>query len=214
MDNPMWTFSDSLEERRRKSLLNPPTFQVIAQTIKEQMQILCGHYQLCDDDNRFERIVYCIKVSKPLFDLFFNSEQGYRAGYYQSPFDGLRNNALFINYLSPALLISDYTNNIGKRRDFTEESLKSYSAKVWLAEYGTDLCKQCTGEWRPSNTDTAEILNGRWEKASDSRALQGRKAPYLTKIKIFGAFLNERYDEFIPNRKRYRAKEIYDFGWS
>jgi hypothetical protein len=60
----------------------------------------------------------------------------------------------------------------------------------------------------------AEIVNGRWECAASANAVRGRKAPFLTKIKIFGAFLNERHDEFISWRKRHRAREIYESGWS
>jgi hypothetical protein len=78
---------------------------------------------------------------------------------------------------------------------------------VWLAEAGVKLCEGCDGEWTHPQSDAAEIRNDRWESASDVR---GRKAPLLSKIKIFGAFLNERHDEFTSWRKRYRAWEIHE----
>jgi len=112
--------------------------------------------------------------------------------------------------------MSDHTNNIAKGRDFAEESLKACSAKVWLAERGKEMgdCTHCSGEWSTPQDDVAEILNDRWEKDTNVNARYGRKAPYLTKIRIFGAFLNDLYDEFIPTKKRFRANEIHKVGWS
>src|SRR5215208_5565311 len=59
-----------------------------------------------------------------------------------------------------------------------------------------------------------EILNGRWENEDSPNGRRGRKAPRCSKLKIFGAFLSTRYDEFIPARKRYRAVDIHKCGWS
>lgn len=163
---------------------------------------------------------YCLKVSEPIFDLFFNSKHGYRAWYYRSPHVGLNKNALFITSLLPSLLASDQTKE-AEKKDFSTkkaaESLKSCSAKAWLAEIEKEIDKKCTGcigEWGYPQDDTAEIFNDRWDKTNHPKAKCGRKAPYLTKIRIFGAFLNEQYDEFIPAQKRYRAEEIHEFGWS
>lgn len=211
-----WEFAESLGDRK-KDLLNAPTFEAIIESIQKGMAILCCHEQTCNDDESFSRVVYCIKVCEPLFDLFFNSKHGYRASYYRSPYDGLHNNELFIHSLLPALLVSDYTKDAAKGNGFSkkvEESLKSFSAKVWLAECGAELCDKCEGEWSTPQDGTAEILNDRWELTNILNARYGRKAPYLMKIRVFGAFLNKRYDEFIPARKRYRAKEIHQFGWS
>jgi hypothetical protein len=215
-----WEFAESLGDRK-EGLLSAPSYEAIIESIQKKMMILCCHEQPCDDDKRFSRVVYCIKVCKPLFDLFFNSKHGYRASYYRSPYDGLHNNELFIHSLLPALLASDCIKDVAKRSGFAEkkveESLKSYSAKAWLAEIGKEIdskCTGCAGEWNYPQDDTAEILNDRWDKAPGANAKCGRKAPYLTKIRIFGAFLNEQYDEFIPAAKRYRANHIYKFGWS
>jgi hypothetical protein len=207
-----WAFSESLGHRMQP-LLAPPAFEDIINSIKNEMKVLCFHFQDCADHNSFSRAVYCIQVSELLFDLFFNSKHGYRAWYYRSPHTGVKNNQLFIKSVLPLLLGSDQTKDSRK----TEESLNCYSAKVWLAEKGKEVdkkCSGCTGEWEYPQNNVAEIMNNRWEKAIDLKATCGEKAPYLTKIRIFGAFLNKQNDELIPETKRFRADQIYEFGWS
>ncbi len=193
----------------------PPDFEEIINFIKNEMEILCCHDQECTEHKSFSRVVYCIQVSKPLFDLFFNSKNGYRAWYYRNPHLGTMNNELFIKSLSPFLIASIQSKDIDTKR--ASESLKSYSAKAWLAEIGKEVdkkCLGCAGEWAYPQNDAAEIINERWERETDPKAKCGKKAPYLTKIRIFGAFLNNKYDELIPEAKRFRAQHICHFGWS
>jgi hypothetical protein len=219
MDINKWEFAESLGDRKT-NLLNPPNFETIIVSIQNEMKILCCHDQECRDDNRFSRAIYCLKISEPLFDLFFNSKHGYRAWYYCSPHFGLKINERLITTLLPFLLASDQTKEAEKNgfsKAKASESLKSFSAKAWLTEIGKEIdnnCAGCTGEWGYPQDDNAEIFNDRWDKTNAQKAKCGRKAPYLTKIRIFGAFLNSKHDEFIPADKRYRAKEIHEFGWS
>jgi hypothetical protein len=215
MGMQMWTFDESLSEARRKALMTPPTSDSIMKQIEGEMEVLCCHPQPCCDYKGFLRVVYCIRVGAPLFDLFFNSESGYRAAYYHSPYRGLETNAAFIQSVMPKLIA--WSESIPPEIDlgFARESLGTPSAKVWLAEKSQQLCEQCTGEWAgESGNPKAEILNGRWECRSSPDANFGRKAPYLTKIRIFGAFLNDRLDEFVRAHKRHRARAIHELGWS
>jgi hypothetical protein len=71
----------------------------------------------------------------------------------------------------------------------------------------------CAGEFPPASDD-GEIVNGRWELGASVQSRDGRRAPYLTKIKVMGAFLNDGCDEFIPTRKRRRHQDIHEWGWS
>ena len=211
-----WDYASSLNGDRMKKLQAAPAFEDITAKIKNDMEVLCFHFDHCKDNDPFKRPVYCILVEKDLFDWFFNSENGYRAAYYQSPYDGLRANDSFIQSLMPELLASDKTIP-NTHKEFIEESLKSPSAKAWLVEYkelknpDEKPCNICK-EWTPPQNDKAEILNNRWEYAVEPN--YGRKAPCLTMIRIIGAFLNDHYDEFIPSSKRFRAKEIHDMGWT
>jgi len=206
-----WDYALPGDDNRVKNLQAAPPFKEIAAEIKKKMVIKCFHSDKCGDDKTFKRAVYCIHVGEKLFDWFFNSVNGYRAAYYRSPYEGLKANQYFIESLTRKLLRSDKTTpNPGK--NFIEKSFKFPSAKAWLAEVGKNLCKHCSGEWNSrQDNNEPEILNNRWENKIGQNAEWGRKAPYLTKIRIMGAFLkgNEDYDP-----KPERAEQIHEKGWS
>ncbi|WP_193369396.1 hypothetical protein [Pelagibius marinus] len=209
-----WGYADTVASGRRARLLNAPSFDVISQEVVEHMSIGCCHDDRCCDDNRFSRVVFCIRITCPLFDKFFNSLHGYRGAYYQSPYCGSQANDEFIRRLSPILLKWAESNCDRFRSEFAKESLSSPSAKVWLAEVNKNLCSECEGEWSVPQDDKAEIQNERWEKEETQKAKWGRKAPTGTKLRIFGAFLDEKRNVFIAENKRYRAVEIHEHGWS
>lgn len=214
MTTPFWTYADAVAEKRRDWLNQAPRFGEIIEAIRSEMAILCGHVDPCKDNTPYSRIVFSIQIPHPLFDWVFNSVNGYRAWFFRSPFDGLRNNARMMQMLEPVLLKSLTSQ---KDKKLAQDSLNALSAKVWLAEKGSEVCEECpgcAGEWSSSSDDAPEILNRRWDVSSETNAKSGRKAPYLTKLRIFGAFLNDHCDEWISERKRHRAEQIHDFGWS
>lgn len=207
----MWELSPSLGSRVG-ALASPPPFEAVTDSIRDTMTLLCKHENRCEIDTRFSRAIYCLQVARDLFDLFFNSRDGYRGWYYRSPFIGLEMNAAFIDSLRPALVGS------GPLCDQpgidAGDSLRCVSAKVWLAEVSKGICCVCSGEWSPPQDGVAEILNGRWESADHHYAKYGRKAPYLTKIRVFGGFIDAAGHELIPADKRCRAEDIHRTGWS
>ncbi len=213
MEIPRWDLAGSLGDDRLKELSAPPSFEIIADKINTDLKVLCCHLDPCDTDS-FERVVYCIQVPPSLFDLFFNSKAGYRASYYRSPYEGLRANDFLIQSLLPALVASPCTAGTRKETKFISESMRSPSAKVWLAEPPLGFCSSCNGEWKDPKDSTADIQNDRWEHGDGIDSWRGRKAPFLTKLRLFGAFVNGRYDEFVPERKRHRAKHIHERGWA
>ena len=217
MDMERWEFKLSNGDRLEK-LKTPLSLESIVEGIRDHMTVLCCHPDLFSGTN-FKRVAYCISVKNDLFDLFFNSRTGYRASYYRSPYEGLRVNGLVMQLLSPALVAAAQTEDSNLNPEFVLESLASPSSKVWLAECGNEVCRTCVGckgEWSaPTLGNLApEILNGRWELHTELKATWGSKAPYLTKLRVLGAFLDDGHNEFIPAKKRFRAREIYELGWS
>ena len=161
--------------------------------------------------------MYGISIGEDLFDWFFNSERGYRGTYYQSPQQGQKANEQFILAAMPKLLKCRWRDGQFDN-DYARDSLTTESAKVWLPEIGKGChdCKECsTGEWRQTDNDS-ELENGRWEckECSNGEAGWGRRAPLLDRIRIFGAFLNERREKHVPPNKVHRAQHIHDCGWS
>ena len=216
----MWEFSASLDPARTRELRDPPPFETIVSRIKKVVsddgqQVLCCHSESAENipgAYGFARVVYCLRLSPVMFDLFFNSASGYRAAYYRSPFEGMQANEYVLRSLVPVLLYSSPTQTIQTDRTFIYESLTSPTAKVWLVEEGKERCEHCQPEWASHRDETPEILNGRWEKTDKREAIWGRKAPYLTKLRVMGAFLNDGYDEIVPAHKKHRAWHIHAFG--
>ena len=68
-----WVFAATAGEERIRALLDPTSLEAISDRVAREMEVLCRHRQQCDDDSKFSRIVFCLRVSPSLFDLFFNS---------------------------------------------------------------------------------------------------------------------------------------------
>lgn len=215
-----WSFNLSVQSAIRLPVLNTrTTFERISKQIAADMKVLCCHPSEMDGTG-FKRPVYTVFVGHPLFDLFFNSPAGYRAAYFRSPGLGLDANNSFMHAVADRLIADPLSTNSTFTLDFIRESLLTPSAKAWLVEHGKELdakCPGCKGEWGSGSAgegEVTEILNGRWETASGQKAEWGRKAPYLTKIRLMGAFINERHHELVPFDKRLRAHDIHEYGWS
>ncbi len=201
---------------RRTALEAPDAFDAVAARVASSLKVLCCHKSEIRL-SPYKRPVYTAQVPCTLFDQFFNASFGYRAAYFRSPGTGMDANRAFLSAVTPRLLphrIPDLS------PELIRQSLSSPSAKAWLAESGKEPernCPACLGEWSTATCGPAalaEVQNGRWERASSVKAEWGRKAPYLTKLRIMGAFLDDHYNELIPHDKRARAQEIHEFGWS
>jgi hypothetical protein len=215
-----WSFQLTVDEQLRlPALVDRHTFAQITERIMSCVQVLCCHRSKLSD-GEFLRPVYTVRIDRPLFDLFFNSPFGYRAAYFKSPGAGLDANVSFLQTIAPRLAADPASLKSALSPDFIHASLSTPSAKVWLAECGKEIdrkCSACEGEWSSGTTGTetrSEILNGRWEVAEGQKAEWGGKAPYLEKLRIMGAFINDRHHELVPHDKRFRAYEIHEFGWS
>jgi hypothetical protein len=74
-----WTFELETEETARlPKLQHPEPFEQIAENISKGMSVLCCHVDPNkQDDPAFCQVAYCVQIEKDLFDLFFNSVNGY-----------------------------------------------------------------------------------------------------------------------------------------
>jgi hypothetical protein len=215
-----WSFELTADQQfRLPALMDRYSFAQVTERIVSCGEVLCCHRSKLSD-GEFFRPVYTVHIGRPLFDLFFNSPFGYRAAYFQSPGAGLDANVSFLQAIAARLVADSASLKSALSVDFIHASLSTPSAKVWLAECGKELdarCPGCEGEWSSGTSATAsrpEILNERWEVAEGQKAEWGRKAPYLEKLRIMGAFINDRRHELVPHDKRFRAYEVHKFGWS
>ena len=209
-----WKYAADIPASRTALLLGARSFSEVRDRVVEEARFLCCHVQCCAEAPAFARIAFCYSVSPDAFDLFYNSPVGYRGSYFLSPSDGLAANDDMIMAMLPKLAdtIPQQANTV--EHHFVLESLTSTTAKVWLAENGLGQCATGEGEWGNPSDDVPEIVNGRWDIANCASALRGRKAPRLTKIRFFGGFIDDRYNEWVSGRKRHRASQIHRWGWS
>ena len=206
-----WTFSFPENSPRKKNLELAPSFEKIVDTIYKTMIVVCRHYEEGHADIKVGRIVYCAKIEKPLFDLFFNSRNGYRAWYVRSPKEGIQKNRYLIDTLQKKLI--EFNTNEIIDTEIILNSLSGKSAKVWTAEVNKGLCSRCAVGWPGTRLKKKpEILNDEWEFSTRPYREYGIGAPYLEHIRILGAFFNDQGDEQIT--KPERAQEIHDCGWS
>ena len=213
----VWSFRLGADEQARlPALLNRQSFAEISEQIASCVRVVCCHQSKLSD-GEFFRAVYTVHIGRPLFDSFFNSQFGYRAAYFGSPGAGVDANVSFLETMTPRLLADPASLKTPLSPSLIHASLSTPSAKVWLAECGKEGCSGCEGEWSSGTIDAEtrpEILNGRWDVADGQKAEWGRSAPYLEKLRIMGAFVNDRHHELVPHDKRFRARDIHQFGWS
>ena len=132
-----WDLSLAGEDARVPKLRAAPSLESILSDIR-QRPILCCHEGHISGPS-FKRVAYSIDVGEELFDLFFNSWSGYRAAFYRSPFDGLRTNRLCLDSLESVLCGA----RGAVQAEVVQESLRSGSAKMWLAERGKPTLLDC-----------------------------------------------------------------------
>jgi hypothetical protein len=208
-----WEFSPAICQDRRDKLNGAPDFENIVRQILEGSQIICAVKDPVKSNPIVaHRVAYSLEVPSPLFDLFFNSKNGYRAWYYRSPERGLAKNSYLVKVLKPKLLTADVKGDIPPADII--KSLESRSAKAWLAEAGNPLCDLCPGQFSFPQDSLPEIYNDRWEISDNVKSRMGRKAPFLSRIRIYGGFIDSKGNEFVPPNKLHRGQEIFSFGAS
>lgn len=134
-----WHFGPAVNEKRTAALLRENTFTEVVEIVVRDMEVLCCHSQVCDDMAGFSRVILNQRVPPATFDLFFNSESGYRGAYFESLYIGLVANEACLRRLTPLLLAWAEQHEPSLDRKFAQQSLASLTAKVWLNEFERHL---------------------------------------------------------------------------
>lgn len=209
-----WSYDGTDDPKRLVALLRPISFPEVVHRLKDEMTTVCFHRDARSADPSFSRAIFCVHVGFSLFDLFFNSPTGYRGAYFSAPESGIEANRLLFDNLSPALVEWAIARQGSENRDWMLESLSQSSAKAWLAEESRHLCGECAGEWGASHVPALTIVNSRWESSLHTHAGWGRQAPRLTKLRFLGGFVNGAHEEWLPEGKQNRARDIWEHGWT
>jgi hypothetical protein len=210
----MWEYKGVRDDQRLYRLQTSVPFEDIVARLKRDMEIACCHTPDCSDKPGYKRTIYCVELPVELFDMFFNSQFGYRGAYFDSPQRGLSANAFLLTTVKPKLVDWIGAHCEGQDPEFAATSISSPSAKAWLAEESLSLCIQCEGEWNASVRADLQIINGRWEIDTHIEAEWGRQAHLFRKLRFIGAFLSDAGEEYVAPHKTGRAEAIWARGWS
>jgi hypothetical protein len=171
--------------------------------------------------------------------MFFNGWDGYRARYYRSTEEGIAANHFLLRALESRLLrASKEWGLLLPAPGFPENwhqsaegelsrSLKETGAKVWISEHELAAIEP---DWQ-SGRAKHEILAERWLKnVSEAERLwqqdkwdeqpsliAGTRAPIGEHLSVRGAFVvpcKPESQAVVPERKRQRAEQIHQFGFT
>lgn len=208
-----WRYVREADPQRRRALEYPRPYAELVNGLLHGLALKCFHREARADDATFERAVFCGTVAPDLFDWFFNASTGYRGEFYRSPQVGTRANRTLLDQLTQFLLNWARSRQPNCDESWILASLSCPSAKAWLAEY-PGLCPSCVGEWDQSAVAELHIQNDRWEHSPHVHAKWGQQAPLLTKVRIFGGFIDKQHREWLASHKTERATHIYEYGWT
>jgi hypothetical protein len=208
-----WNYTGHASPERLRALVQSRPNTELPEALKRGLTLKCFHREARGDDASYKRAVFCGTVARELFDWFFNARTGYRGAFFDSPEAGLKANRLLIDSLAGQLAEWAVNSGVDADSDWILGSLAKPSAKAWLAEY-PGLCPTCEWEWNSSSSSELRIANGRWEHSAHIHAAWGQHAPYLTKIRFFGGFMDVNQREWIADHKTGREAHIWEHGWS
>jgi hypothetical protein len=156
------------------------------------------------------RASFKVNVDNKASDLFYNGITGLRARYWSSTELGDAATVIAIRSLKAKLLsnVPDVLRSelgVEMTKDQIGHTLDLASAKVWVDEYylydnGEDLEVE---RWRKNDSDPRNRNPGLW-----------RCTPRAPTIGVMTAWLTRNGDEWIPEDKRDRARQIHCFGFS
>lgn len=208
-----WQYIGTTGAARVAAFTHPLPHVELAGALQRGLRLECFHREERQDDSAYKRAVFCGRVRPQLFDWFFNASTGYRGAFFKSADEGTQANRALLDRLTMFLTDWAIASQHDPDRQWVLASLTKPSAKAWLAEY-PGHCAKCAGEWSPSYNAELQIENARWEWSSHVHAAWGRQAPWFSKIRIFGGFIDAQGSEWLAPHKEGRATHIWEHGWS
>ena len=228
LDQTEWRYAETIDDERIPYLRKVREFSAVIADIEGELAAHTGEciFQIEPGDHvPGQRPVFVFPVNGRPGDIFFNGVSGYRAQYYRSPETGSIQNHLLIDLLTPQLLrVAEAKSFADGDRTMSEAqvtaSLTLPSAKAW-----GDECRDKEQFWKHVNAyedeNDIEIRARRWldnlaspDEAKSGKAGRGVRAPQLGLIKIMGGFIDDDGNEQVAERKRRRACDIFECGFS
>ena len=225
-------YSQNISPERIAYLSAQVEFQEIIEAINREMVIISYSIEESNCFNNCIRHGFIFSITPKTYDIFFNSEYGYRGKYFLGTKEGKDANRELITALKEKL--ANYANQNPSNKNIStnqnvENSLNKGSAKIWIHQACSTL-----NEKHFKIIEDVAIKNTYWYKfalkveednkrkknerhknyTSRFKAILGLRAPVGVKLEIKGAFLNFEGKEVIGKGKYSRAKQIRYYGFS
>ncbi len=203
-----WKLSERLSQDRRYSLLEPIEYEELVDLAAQDITQITIRIKPGEDPGLTHARQPIFSFALPTVgDRLFNGQFGYRAQYWRDPYRGIWANAHLIRTFAQRLKES-FDEAMG--RDPSEidilSALEALSAKFWIDESYVDFSKP-----------EPDLEIQRWlehARSGSRQAHRGLMAPDTTRFCIRGALLDRYGHELVPESKRGRHNEIYQYGFS
>ena len=227
-----WKYSQNISHKRIAYLRKQVEFKEIVNDICREMVIIDYNIEESSCFNNCIRHSFILSITPKTYDIFFNSEYGYRGKYFFGTKEGKNANRELITAIKEKLV--DYANqNPSNIKTSTHQrvvdSLNKESAKIWIQQSSSTL-----NEKQFKLISDMAIENPSWHKfalkvGEDNKkpkskrhknyrrrfkAILGLRAPIGVKLEVKGAFPDLEGKEIIGKGKYSRAKQIRYYGFS
>lgn len=227
-----WKYTQSISPERITYLSRSVGFDKVIADIRREMVITDYHVEESECFKNCIRHDFILSITPKTFDIFFNSEYGYRGQYFLGMNQGKKANRELICSLKDDLIKyakkSQCNINISTNQS-VENSLSMGSAKIWIHQASSNL-----NEKQYKSITDLDICNQVWHKfalkveddnkkhkscrhknySRRLKAVLGLRAPIGVKLEIKGVFLDVEGNEVIGKGKFSRAKQMRYYGFS
>lgn len=213
-----WNTED-LPPDRLQYLEGGYSFEDITNLISEGARVVSVQVRpfetFADSNEKTARqVVFRCRVVGRICDLFFNSRDGLRGRYWQSPKIGSDANAALIHALLPKLIAATGEMTVHYARGAAEmneadisKSLTATSSKIWPCEFDEQGLRSL-----PIGDRSLRIA--RWITNESRKPTRWRWAPNDRDLEVKGALIDVHGKEHIPESKKDRAEQIYLYGFT
>lgn len=212
--------TSQLAESRREHLEAGLSFEEIVDQIEAVLEVNYVRAKVFGTPARGEpknarQIIFRVRSGNQASDLLYNSRDGLRGRYWQSPEHGFVATHHLIRSLTPALLsFAEQTPPSPEKGvlEMTIEdirwSLSAPSAKVWPRECDSSGSSLLA-------VDSLQVP--RWiknEQRAEYNQCMWRRTPMGDELEIKGGLLGTDGTEYLPEGKRNRSSQIHEFGYT
>lgn len=196
----MWRFTRFVEEDRAHRLLAVPNFDHVCRLLDDAVICSYGWKRKCRSPLLgCSRPEFILRVHEDTYDAFFNSPNGYRGQYAISAERGIYANRRILEDAESRLLAYACTKDASEKLVIT--SLRGWDARIWIDE--PEVTEEQLWDGLPAID---------FEKWAHHKSF-GIMAPVGERLKVMGAWLDERGQEQRDPDKVSRAEQIHDRGF-